>query len=503
MAKKSQVPKKLNDGDPWMLAENIPDSDIFFFQIPLTCFTFDKSYKFIKSYSKSMTDYRGFQMDFYFGEKNSYEVGESIMQALLTRPSFGDDVNRNIVKWSYNLIDYSDKVKKTDLTKFSNEQLWRLYEEHDNVHTKLYTYGWLSVSVDVFHGNFTKRLKQYLFGVCESKEEAEQAFIALTTPGQKSIMAIEQEEFLKIYKQHRKDLSGKKVGEKLKAAVSRHQKKWGHLGYIYAGNQPPFTVQHYLKELRDLARSNVNAAKVLAESAKQLRKARAARLKFVRRLKIDSLHKRLFRVATDFAETKLIRRHAQLYTLLILHNTLLTEIAARLKASRYEIQFMIKDEVREALRKGSFDRKQVGSRMKNCVMYAESGLEVVWTGKQMQQVRKTLVKKIKKNLSEVAGQTAQPGVARGKVKIVIRSKDMKKMNKGDILVSIATDPDIVPAMKKAAAIVTEQGGITSHAAIVSRELGTPCVIGTKIATKVFKDGDMVEVDANKAVVRKI
>ena len=89
------------------------------------------------------------------------------------------------------------------------------------------------------------------------------------------------------------------------------------------------------------------------------------------------------------------------------------------------------------------------------------------------------------------------------MKIIIRAKDMWKMQKGDVLVSIATDPDVVPAMKKASAIVTEQGGITSHAAIVSRELGIPCIIGTKIATKIFKDGDMVEVDANKGVVRKI
>ena len=58
-------------------------------------------------------------------------------------------------------------------------------------------------------------------------------------------------------------------------------------------------------------------------------------------------------------------------------------------------------------------------------------------------------------------------MAKGVVKIIIRASDMGKMNKGDILVSIVTDPDIVPAMKKAAGIITEQGGITSHAAIVS------------------------------------
>jgi pyruvate,water dikinase len=58
-------------------------------------------------------------------------------------------------------------------------------------------------------------------------------------------------------------------------------------------------------------------------------------------------------------------------------------------------------------------------------------------------------------------------------------------------------------MEKAAAFVTDQGGITSHAAIVAREMKKPCIIGTKIATKVFKDGDIMEVDANKGIIRKI
>ena len=80
---------------------------------------------------------------------------------------------------------------------------------------------------------------------------------------------------------------------------------------------------------------------------------------------------------------------------------------------------------------------------------------------------------------------------------------MNKMQQGDILVSIATTPAIVPAMKKAAAIVTDEGGLTCHAAIVSRELGVPCVIGTKIGTKIFKDGDMIEVDADEGTVKKV
>ncbi len=80
---------------------------------------------------------------------------------------------------------------------------------------------------------------------------------------------------------------------------------------------------------------------------------------------------------------------------------------------------------------------------------------------------------------------------------------MKAMKKGEVLVSIMTTPRLIAAARKAKAIVTDEGGITSHAAIVAREMKKPCVIGTRFATKIFKDGDMVEVDANNGIVRKI
>ena len=76
-----------------------------------------------------------------------------------------------------------------------------------------------------------------------------------------------------------------------------------------------------------------------------------------------------------------------------------------------------------------------------------------------------------------------------------------KVKKGEILVTTMTSPDFVPAMKLAAAIVTDRGGITSHAAIVSRELGIACIVGTERATKILKDGDLVEVDANEGTIR--
>ncbi|MBW2996380.1 phosphoenolpyruvate synthase [Candidatus Woesearchaeota archaeon] len=102
----------------------------------------------------------------------------------------------------------------------------------------------------------------------------------------------------------------------------------------------------------------------------------------------------------------------------------------------------------------------------------------------------------------VKGETASPGVASGPVKIIGDASELDKIQKGDIMVTRMTTPDMVPAMIKSAAIVTNEGGLTCHAAIVSREMGTPCIVGTRNATEVLKEGDIVTVHATHGVVYK-
>lgn len=100
----------------------------------------------------------------------------------------------------------------------------------------------------------------------------------------------------------------------------------------------------------------------------------------------------------------------------------------------------------------------------------------------------------------VTGDPASPGMATGIVNILKSSRDISHVKPGDILVTDMTTPDFVPAMKKAVAIVTNKGGQTSHAAIVSRELGVPCVVGTKVATTTLKQGHVVTVDGSTGIV---
>ena len=105
------------------------------------------------------------------------------------------------------------------------------------------------------------------------------------------------------------------------------------------------------------------------------------------------------------------------------------------------------------------------------------------------------------NLSqEVKGNIAFKGIAQGIARIVKSPADLDKVKEGDVLVTQMTFPAFIMAMKRASAFVTDEGGITCHAAIVAREMKKPCIIGTKIATKVLKDGDFVEVDAERGIV---
>jgi phosphohistidine swiveling domain-containing protein len=108
------------------------------------------------------------------------------------------------------------------------------------------------------------------------------------------------------------------------------------------------------------------------------------------------------------------------------------------------------------------------------------------------------------NINSIKGVVASKGVCRGEVKVILDAKgDAGKFKKGNILVTSMTRPEFLPLMNKAAAFITDEGGISCHAAIVAREMNKPCIIATRNATRILKDGDLVEVDANNGVVKII
>ena len=147
-------------------------------------------------------------------------------------------------------------------------------------------------------------------------------------------------------------------------------------------------------------------------------------------------------------------------------------------------------------------KEEIERRKKGLVVYSD-GKKVSFEYPKMEEAKKNFYSLLKgqEKLEEIHGKCASKGKVKGKARIILSKKDFPKFKSGEILITSMTRTEFIPLMKKAAAIITDEGGITCHAAIVSRELGKPCVIGTKIATRVLKTGDLVEVNADEGVIK--
>ncbi len=150
------------------------------------------------------------------------------------------------------------------------------------------------------------------------------------------------------------------------------------------------------------------------------------------------------------------------------------------------------------------------ARAEAFIQYAEEGKMSYFEGEQAKQIVSEFIRDSSEKTKEVRGTIANRGMAQGRIKVIpsdyysdfsILAKLFSEMGEGDILIAETTSPELMPACKKAGAIVTDQGGLLSHAAIVSRELNIPCIVGTGNATEIFKNGDLVEVDGEKGIVK--
>lgn len=135
------------------------------------------------------------------------------------------------------------------------------------------------------------------------------------------------------------------------------------------------------------------------------------------------------------------------------------------------------------------------------VLSVDGQTTVVDAQEDIDHLKAAMITTADTNTSVIHGTVGNRGKARGKVSIILNVDDFHKMAPGNVLVTTMTTPDYVILMQQAAAIVTDIGGMLCHAAIMSRELGKPCIIGTKVATQVLRDGDEIEVDADKGIVR--
>jgi phosphohistidine swiveling domain-containing protein len=170
-----------------------------------------------------------------------------------------------------------------------------------------------------------------------------------------------------------------------------------------------------------------------------------------------------------------------------------------------DLSRILPSELEELMKFGSIGGKKLSKvfsdREKACVAIYDGEFTVFSGQKAYDMIHEN--KKREDSVSEFSGKVGCKGKVTGEVYILKSEKDVPLFPLGKVLVATITNPGYLPAMNKAIAYVTNEGGITSHAAIVAREMGVPCIVGTKMATNVLKNGDLVEVDAVNGVVRKV
>ena len=161
------------------------------------------------------------------------------------------------------------------------------------------------------------------------------------------------------------------------------------------------------------------------------------------------------------------------------------------------LQIMELAELGEKIQKHYFFPQDIEWALEKNKLYIVQTRPVTTIKKKSSKIKKE--NKDKGNLI-LEGEPASPGIATGRVHIILSDKDVSKVKKGEILVTVMTSPDFVPAMQKVEGIITDKGGQTSHAAIVSRELSTPCIVGARNATKLLKNGQLITMDGAAAKV---
>jgi phosphohistidine swiveling domain-containing protein len=179
------------------------------------------------------------------------------------------------------------------------------------------------------------------------------------------------------------------------------------------------------------------------------------------------------------------------------------ELAKNFEVEYDDLGYLTLQEMEQCVENGKFPEEVVEKRKKKgCVIILDKEIKVV---EGVSEKYKKIIDQVEKRVEgiEISGTIAHKGKARGNVRIIQSYHDLKKFKQGEILIANTTHPNYLPAMQKSIAFITNEGGMISHAAIVAREMKKPCIVGTKTATKVFKNGDVVEVDADNGVVRRV
>lgn len=387
---------------------------------------------------------------------------------------------------------FADKFPTTKLKKLSDQALIKIAKEWYKLFTKRFTSSAIIDHFALGTDEFIASMVKKEIGSIKKQSEFTKVFSALTAPTHQSFINLAETELLKIaidYPRSRKKLSSYQL-----------HYFWLHNNYFRAKELP---VSYFEKEIIRWRKSGVDLRDRYRQLIKAPRLNAHRKAVLIRKYNLSRHLRTLLKISEDFTWWQDERKRA---TFLNIHigTKLLSEMAQRRNHSSDLMKYLLPIEIADFFMSGAPSVADLRRRQRGCCIVVWRGGHYVATGGDIKTLRRFMFNNAKRDkVNDIRGLAASVGKATGRARIIQSSRDIGKVKAGDILIAVMTRPDYIVGIKKAAAIVTNEGGITCHAAIVSRELGIPCVIGTKIATEIFKDGDLVEVNANHGVVRKI
>ena len=448
----------------------------------------------------------------YLNEQEANALINVFLKKLVNNEKYLSKVVYNIHSLVKKLLDYCEKIPNKNLDNISSNDLLVYVKEYEARLKKARMWGWIPPLVDGLTEPFLSEacissLRKDLPGAgVEKINKIYSALSAADTLGEVQKSEIDK---LKLVirlgsKQIREFLSRKNTNlfiqslpRAIRRSIDAYIRKYAWISYNYEG--PRFTAEMLKSSLKGVTIGQ--ARKELSRIFANHRGAIMQKKSLMRTHRLSRQTKHLLRVASIFMALKEYRKSVYQQSYLLI-DPVMEQLAKRIGVRMDEVKFIPVSELKVAMQDRQKYKKIARYRRKYCAVIINNGQSRYFHGeKAARLVNQYRAPQKKESVKTLNGLIAYPGKAAGTARIILTPKDMAKMNANDILISSSTNPDLLSAMKKAAAFVTDLGGIICHAAIISRELRTPCIVGTRLATKVIKDGDRVEVDADKGIVR--
>lgn len=390
-------------------------------------------------------------------------------------------------------IRASEKVKKENLKKKSNPELFELFE-YLQKETAMAS-GMPNIDLDVFDICFedffkTKLQQQLVLNKFETTQQ-EQAMIMRELSNSAYMTFVIQEE-MAIAQAVLEKKTSKRELEKIYNSFW-----WVPLGWENMAPRKMTYYQEKIQQRNDSKKMRKFVAEVEKRSLENMQKRKEILMKYEFGKEIEEL----LEIIDKFIYFHDLRKETQMRAMFAF-NLLSLEIAKRCHFKKNERELLSRNETKALLDGKQIEKVEIAKRKKaTLVLVEKKGISLLFGEEAIIRREKEITQENEK-MDHFKGVVAMKGKVTARVKVCNGLQDARvKLKRGEILVVGMTTPDYVSVMKIAGAVITSEGGITCHAAIVSRELGIPCIVGTKIATQVLHDGDLVEVDAGNGVVQ--